>query len=154
MYNIFKTFLKKKKSIIYTQDELDNKLFDSIYSHNYKLFCEMIKLGANINIVKTLPSLIYYYFDMSPLQCIIYNWKGSNKKQYKFLKVLFESNANLSGTMYNNYPVMLYEFDAYETIIGKINSKYKENILNCLIKNYPNYMKEKKLKEDINKYNL
>ena len=162
MFTKFKDFFKQKEPKLdtrqyysntgireYTQEELDDNLFKSISTADYNTFTDMIKRGANINKVENLD----YERTRSPLTNIIYGWRYMERDRFKFLKVLFESGVNLFD--YTELgPEGTFEVDIYDSINKLVEPEYRQKTIDCLLKNYPNYMEERELKMNVNKYNL
>jgi hypothetical protein len=136
----------------YTQEELDNNLFNSIYTADYNTFTDMIERGANIN--KVIPDGSGRpEYTTSPLEKIIYGWRHSDRDQVKFLKYLFESGVNLFGYKYNG-DFDTEEIDVYNAINKLIHKEYRQCVIDSLFMNYPDYMEEIELRNNTNKYNL
>lgn len=159
MFTKFKDFFKEKTLTNklqyvtdngveeYTQDELDDNLFDAIDKNDYVTFVDMIERGANINKVKEYGSDRIW----TPLTSCLYS-DGSN--QIKFLKYLINSGVELFGNK-------IYSFDEIEEvdIYGDINTlifdkKDKQEIMNCILKKHPDFMEEREMRMKSNKYNL
>ncbi len=154
MIRKFKYFFKSKKDIQEqeqeTQEELDDKLFTSIDTSDYNTFTTVIKNGADINNVRPDGSGRKGY-TKTPLISIIYQWRGSAREQFRFLKFLFENKVNLFDNI-GVTPFGSFEIDIYKEI--KNNCLYSEPIIHCLLENYPDYMKERNFRKDVNSYNL
>ena len=126
----------------YTQEELDDNLFKAIDDEDYDTFVDMVKRGANINKISNMNS---------PIINIIYG-APSSKNKYKFLKSLFEAGVKLFG--YMGYGPHLFEIDIYDSIIKLVHPDYRQRTLDCLLRNYPNYMEDREIRKDIDKFNL
>jgi hypothetical protein len=155
MIRKFRDFFNKKiedpEQVEETQEELDEKLFESIDTIDYNTFTRVIEKGANINIsISDRTGRLNHV--ISPLIKIIYSWRGSDRDQFKFLKFLFEHKVNLFG--YIGYGPHKYDIDIYDSINALVSKEYRERVIGCLLENYPDYMREREFKKDVNKYNL
>ena len=160
MFTKFKDFFKTNNSNsrqydspsgsrVYTQEELDENLIKSIDNSDYNTFTDMIKRGANIN--KKID--LGYGLTSSPLQNCLYGWRYGDRDQVKFLKFLFQSGVNLFD-LTTLGPDNIHEIDVYDTINKLFSPEYRQRVIDSLLKNYPDYMEERELRNTSNKYNL
>ena len=127
----------------YTQDELDDNLFDAIKNHDYSTFVDMIERGANINKVKNFgrDEII------TPLTKVIYHMAFENY-QAKFLKYLINSGVEL----FEDY--IGENFDVIKCINTLVFQNDRKDVIDCILKKHPDFMKEREVRMVSNKYNL
>ena len=148
MFTKFKDYFKEKTPTnklqyftndgvaYYTQDELDDNLFNAIDKDDYATFVDMIERGANINKVKEFGSDRIW----SPLTSCLY---GDNRNQIRFVKYLINSGVDLFGNKIYSFDG-IEDVDVYDTINDTISIKHRQEIIDCILKNHPNFMKRKR----------
>lgn len=156
MIKKFKDFFKKKNTdnnlVNYSQKEIDDNLLKSIKYEDYNAFDKMLKLGANVNQVVDDGS--GRNFTTTPLlQCIFA--MINEDLRYKFICKLIDYNVDLFGNIAYT-PRGPYEVDIYEILSDKILSYHTKNdeILKYILQERPNFLQERDIRQNINKYNL
>lgn len=147
MIKRFADFFRKKEIIeepVETQKELNKRLMNSIENGDYWAFTDAIQKGADIN----HESIEMGYtgapeeYTITPLtSCIMHG-------EDKMIKDLLNLGVEL------NYPDKTVDDDIYDYILKIMGKEDGGNIIKLLIKKYPNYMEERKLRIDSKKYNI
>lgn len=115
----------------------------------------MLKLGANVNQVVDDGS--GRNFTTTPLLQCIFAMPNENLR-YKFICKLIDYNVDLFGNIaYTPYtPGGSYEVDIYEILTDKMFSYHTKNdeILKYILQKRPNFLQERDIRKNTNKYNL
>jgi hypothetical protein len=146
--NFIKDFFKKKPEIQETKDQINNQLIDSIDSNDYVSFMDAIKKGADVN---------FSYYEsqrtFSPLISLVYGWRYKTDDRLKYFKVLLDHGINLFDNFVEG-PEGPYEIDVYDAIESLISPEYRKEYIDLILQKYPDYMEEREMRKNANKYNL
>jgi ankyrin repeat protein len=118
--------LKYEQDIPKTQEELSTYLLTAIRDNSYESFVDAIKRGADVNFIKGA--------NITPLLMCIYGDK------IEMVKYLINAGADF--------------FDYYDYMKKLLNEKDFKDVLKVILKKYPNFEEEIKMRKDAKKYNL
>lgn len=149
MFTKFKDFFKEKTPEIlkkYSQEELDEKMYDSIDSGDYDTFVDMIKKGANVNKIKTDGK------EYTPLsRCVTHKTEVSEKERVKFIKYLINSGAEVFEQKFGTGESYIDFFILITLMFNKENS---DEVKDCILKNHSDFIEQRDMRKNSNKYNL